>query len=255
MIASENPSGREERPVSAILGGTGAQGRELAAILHERGHRLVLLGRDEARLREAAEPLGATPLTLNATDIDAVADAFDSVAAEFGRIDAVAHCVGSMLLKPAHLTSAEQWAEVLETNLTSAFAVVRAAGRTMKQGGSVVLYSTVAARHGLANHEAIAAAKAGVEGLARSAAATYASRHLRFNAIAPSLVRAGMSRRIVDNDSARAASEKMHPLGRIGEPADVSSLAAFLMDPAHDWITGQVFGVDGGLSTVRAATR
>jgi len=131
---------------------------------------------------------------------------------------------------------------------------VRAAGQLM-DGGSVVLVSSAAARIGLANHEAIAAAKAGIEGLTRSAAATYASRGLRFNAVAPGLLKTGLTRRLWENESAAAASAAMHPLGRLGEPEDVAGLIAWLLDPVNTWITGQVIGVDGGLADLKTKNR
>jgi NAD(P)-dependent dehydrogenase (short-subunit alcohol dehydrogenase family) len=116
----------------------------------------------------------------------------------------------------------------------------------------VVLFSTAAAAVGLPNHEAIAAAKAGVEGLVRSAAATYASQGLRFNAIAPGLVRTPLSARITSSETALKASVAMHPLGRIGEPDEVASLAAWLLGPDATWATGQVYTLDGGLAALRA---
>jgi NAD(P)-dependent dehydrogenase (short-subunit alcohol dehydrogenase family) len=161
--------------------------------------------------------------------------------------------VGSILLKPAHLTNSAEWHSTLAQNLTSGFGCVRAAGRLLKaDGGSVVLVSSAAARIGLANHEAIAAAKAGLEGLVRSAAATYARQRIRFNAVAPGLVRTPLTRGLVSTELAEKASLAMHPLGRLGEPADVARAIAFLLDPAQDWITGQVLGVDGGLADVKA---
>ena len=91
----------------------------------------------------------------------------------FGRVDGVAKCVGSLLLKPAHLTTDSEWHTTLATNLTTAFATVQAGARTMlSTGGSIVLVSSAAARVGLANHEAIAAAKAGIIGLTLAAAAS-----------------------------------------------------------------------------------
>jgi len=98
----------------------------------------------------------------------------------YGQVSGVANCVGSILLKPAHLLSEEEWDAAITTNLKSAFAVVRAATAAMaQQGGSIVLLSTAAARIGLANHEAISAAKAGIEGWAPAAAASYASKGIR----------------------------------------------------------------------------
>jgi len=169
-----------------------------------------------------------------------------------GRLDGLANCVGSILLKPAHLTSEEEWDAVVATNLKSAYAAVRAAARAMSAGGSVVLVSSAAARLGLANHEAIAAAKAGVIGLALSAAASYAPKGIRVNAVAPGLVRTPMTSRITGNEAALKASTALHALGRVGEPEDVASAIAWLLDPAQSRVTGQVIGVDGGLATLRS---
>jgi NAD(P)-dependent dehydrogenase (short-subunit alcohol dehydrogenase family) len=169
----------------------------------------------------------------------------------FGRLDGAANCVGSVLLKPAHLTRDDEFAAVLATNLWSAFHLVRAATKAMDGGGSIVLVSSAAARTGLPNHEAIAAAKAGVEGLALSAAATYAPRRIRVNCVAPGLVRSQLTARITGSEPALKASLAMHALGRIGEPDDVASAMAWLLDPATSWVTGQVLGVDGGLGALK----
>ena len=121
----------------------------------------------------------------------------------------------------------------------------------MTAGGSIVLVSSAAARVGLPNQEAIAAAKAGVIGLTLSAAATYASRGVRVNCVAPGLVRTPLTARITANESSLKASIAMHALGRVGEPADVAGAIDWLLGPESSWVTGQVLGVDGGLATVR----
>jgi NAD(P)-dependent dehydrogenase (short-subunit alcohol dehydrogenase family) len=205
-------------------------------------------------VRSLASDVGGEPEVVDARDFDAVAEAFARVQGRHGRIDGAVNLAGSILLKPAHTTTAQEWDEVVATNLRTAFAIVRAAAPAMArgQGGAIVLMSSAAARIGLTNHDAIAAAKAGVTGLAISAAATYAPKNVRVNVVAPGLVRTPLAARIVDNDSARKVSEAMHPLGRIGEPEDVAKVIAFLLDPSNAWITGQTFGVDGGLGTVRS---
>jgi NAD(P)-dependent dehydrogenase (short-subunit alcohol dehydrogenase family) len=169
-------------------------------------------------------------------------------------LDAAAYCVGSVLLKPAHLTTDEEWAETLALNLTGAFRLVRAATRVMSPagGGALAFCSSVAAGRGLPNHEAIAAAKAGLEGLVRSAAATCAKSKIRVNAVAPGLVKTALTRRLWESEGARKVSEAMHPLGRLGEPGDVASALHWLLDPVQSWVTGQVLGVDGGMGRVQA---
>ena len=121
----------------------------------------------------------------------------------------------------------------------------------MPQGGSIVLISSAAARLGMPHHETIAAAKAGVQGLALAAAATYARRNLRVNCVAPGLTRTALTQAITVNEKVAAGSRSMHALGRFGEPSEVASAIAWLLDPEQAWITGQVIGVDGGLATVR----
>jgi 3-oxoacyl-[acyl-carrier protein] reductase len=234
-----------------VLGAGGGIGGALCRRLATQGVRLVVAGRDAARLEAIAAQTGATSFILDATRPTEVEAAARAVELD-GRLDGLANCVGSILLKPAHLTTDEEWDSVVSTNLKTAYAAVRAAARAMTTGGSVVLVSCAAARLGLANHEAIAAAKAGVAGLTLAAAASYAAKGIRFNAVAPGLVRTPMTARIVGSEAALKASTAMHALGRVGEPEDVASAIAWLLDPAQSWVTGQVIGVDGGLATVRS---
>ncbi len=239
-----------------IIGGAGGIGSEVASRLSSAGARVLLAGRDVDRLRAIGESLHCPTEQLDATSFEAVEACAAGAIERFGRLDGVINCAGSLLLKPAHLTSPEDWSATLATNLTTAFAAVRAAAKTMrKTGGSVVLFSSAAAKLGLANHEAIAAAKAGVIGLTLSAAATYASSNIRVNAVAPGLVRTPMTESIWSRDAAVKASEDLHALGRLGESADVASLVMWLLDPENSWVTGQVYSVDGGLSSVRTNPR
>lgn len=235
-----------------VIGGGGGIGSAVARDLAAAGNRVFLTGRDAGRLAQVAGELGAQAAAVDATDFAAVDALADQAAASLGGLTGIVCCAGALLLKPAHLTSAEEWQSTLAANLTTAFATVRAAGRVLKQdGGSVVLVSSAAARIGLANHEAIAAAKAGVAGLVLSAAATYARARIRFNAVAPGLVDTPLARGITSNDLATKASIAMHPLGRLGRPEDVARGILFLLDPANDWVTGQMLGVDGGLADLK----
>ena len=235
-----------------ILGGGGGIGSAVARLVVARGGRVFLAGRDTTRLQAVASELGMPWGTVEATDPDAIDAVADAAAADLGGLTGITNCVGSILLKPAHLTSTSDWAATLATNLTSAFGCVRAAGRLMKaDGGSVVLVSSAAARIGLPNHEAIAAAKAGIIGLVLSAAATYARQKIRFNAVAPGLTRTPLAAGLVASELAEKASVAMHPLGRLGEPEDVARAIAWLLDPQQSWVTAQVIGIDGGLADVK----
>jgi 3-oxoacyl-[acyl-carrier protein] reductase len=227
-----------------IVGASGGVGSALARRLTRNGVEVVLLGRSAEKLAA----LGAEAHVVDASGPDDL----DQVVGSLGPIQGMVNCAGSLLLKPAHVTSEAEWLQTMQANLTTAFATVRAGAKAMlAAGGSIVLLSTAAARTGFANHEAIAAAKAGVIGLTLSAAATYAPRNIRVNCIAPGLVDTPLATRITGNEAALKASVAMHALGRIGRPEDVASAIAWLLDPENSWITGQVIGVDGGLGSLR----
>ena len=234
--------------VTLVIGGGGGIGSEV--VRHLPGT-VVVAGRTRDALDAVAQETGARVRELDARDLGAVATAVQEVRDEHGRLDGVVNAAGSVMIKPAHLTTPDEWDDIVGTNLTTAFATVRAAGSAMKDGGSVVLVSTAATSTGLANHEAIAATKGGIDALVRSAAATYGRRGLRFNAVAPGLVATPQTERITSNERQAETSRAMHALGRLGTPGDIARAIAFLLDPTNDWITGQVLGVDGGLSRVR----
>jgi 3-oxoacyl-[acyl-carrier protein] reductase len=161
---------------------------------------------------------------------------------------------GSLLLKPAHRTTAAEWRGVMAANLDSSFHLLQAVVRSRPVGGpmtSLVFASSVAATLGLMNHEAIAAAKAGVEGLTRSAAATYGAQGLRVNAVAPSLTETPLTASLIAAPANRQAVTDRHVLGRIGTPDDVAAAIVFLLSTDSSWMTGQVIGIDGGLGSVR----
>ena len=226
-----------------IIAASSGIGQATCALLRAAGHEVVTTARDDARI--------SPDIVLDAGDFEAV----EAAVAGAGDLDGIAAFAGSMVLKPAHLTSREQYDETIAASLTTAFATVRAAGRHLRGGGSLVLVSSAAALAGLPNHDAIAAAKAGVIGLTLSAAASYASQNLRVNAVAPGLTQTPLTAPLTATEGSRKVSENMHALARLGRPEDVARAVVFLLDPANDWITGQVLGVDGGLGHVRPKVR
>jgi 3-oxoacyl-[acyl-carrier protein] reductase len=242
--------------VNVVFGASGDIGSTLCRTLASRGSRLFLAGRDSHRLESLAAEMQVPYQTVDGNNPDQFEQCLAAAKSQCGNVTGVVNCIGSLLLKPAHRTTPEEWDSTLMTNLGTAFATVRAAAKTMRQtGGSVVLISSAAALTGLPNHEAISAAKAGINGLTRSAAASYASSGLRFNAVAPGLVRTKMTEHLWSSETAASGSTALHPLGRLGEPEDVASLIAWLLEPSNDWVTGQVIAVDGGLSYVRGRSK
>ena len=194
-------------PVTLVLGATGGIGSALTRRLAAAGHQLVIGARGAERLSALAGETGAAAFTLDATEPDGVESLVQHALDEHGQLDGMVNCVGSILLKPAHLTTPGEFEDVLRVNLLSAFLALRAAARPMQQqkSGSIVLVSSVAAKLGLANHEAIAAAKGGIMGMVGAAAATYARAGVRVNAVAPGLVRTPLTERMTKTRGRRGA--------------------------------------------------
>ena len=246
-----------DSPAFVVVGASGGIGSEVCRRLARPGARLLLTARSLDRLEALAGELRAAGAecvveACDAADSAQVDRVFTRASEAFGTITGAVNLCGSVLLKPAHTTTDAEFADTLTVNVTTAFNVLRAAVRgMMSTGGSVVLMSSVAAKIGLANHEAIAAAKGAINGLVVAAAATYAPRKIRVNAVAPALVRTPLTAKLTSNELSLKASTAMHPLGRIGEPADVAAAVAWLLGDDSTWVTGQVISVDGGMSTVK----
>ena len=168
-------------------------------------------------------------------------------------IDGLVYCPGSINLKPFRSLSLDVFRSDYELNVLGAVKAIKAALKPMKKSGnkpSVVLFSTVAVQQGMAFHASVASAKGAVEGLTRSLAAELSPK-IRVNCIAPSLVNTPLAGNILSTEDRIEASNNRHPLKRIGQPNDIAQTAAFLLGENSSWITGQVIGVDGGLSRLR----
>lgn len=235
-----------------ILGATGGIGRQIVEQFRE-DHSLYLVARQEEALAGLAREVGARYKAGDCSLFSFLDEVVQDMVTELGSCDAAVNAIGSILLKPAHLTSQKDFEETWTQNVSTSFALVRSAAKAMMrgQGGSIVLFSSAASRVGMANHEAIACAKGAVEGLARSAAASYAARSVRVNVVAPGLVDTPLASRLTSNPKSLEASIAMHPLGRIATSQEVARAACWLMSPQQSFITGQVLSVDGGLSTLR----
>ena len=250
---SDSVTTGQAQPVILIAGVTGGIGADVARRLSEAGWQVAGFSRSADKLAALQAELPALhTVVADATQPAEVEAAVQSTLERFGRLDAYVHAVGSILLKPAHLTSLTDWQRVMDLNLNSAFYGLKAAVVPIQaQGGSIVLISSVAAQAGLPNHEAIAAAKGGVNGLVLAAAASYANKGVRVNAVAPGLVDTPLAAGLLGSEQARQMSEKMHPLGKIGRAANVGSLIAWLVSADADWVTGQIWSVDGGMAHLR----
>ncbi len=231
-----------------ILGATGSIGSSLAKKIVAESGEVHLVGRDEENLKKLASELNST-----FTVCDVLEESFaDKIFNDLNDtpINGLAYCVGSIDLKPIKMTKKSDYMQSFNLNLISATEIIRKASDNLKQNkGSIVLFSTVAVKKGFTNHSIIASAKGAVEGLTVSLAAEFAP-NIRVNCIAPSLTKSKISNFLLKNEKMAESIAKMHPLKRLGEGSDSSSVANFLLSDNSSWITGQIFGVDGGRSSV-----
>lgn len=166
----------------------------------------------------------------------------------------VIYCPGSITLKPFQRLSPQDFLDDFNQNLVGAVKILQLCLPALKkaQGSSVVLFSTVAAKLGMPFHSSVAASKSAVEGLAKSLAAELALHKIRVNAIAPSLTDTALAAGLLSTEEKKTAAAARHPLQRIGTPADIAALAAFLVLEESAWLTGQIIGLDGGMGSIKS---
>ncbi len=235
-----------------VTGASGGIGSALCSQLQAAGHTVVAASRDLDRL----DSIEAThKISGDCTSEEGARQLLENAAEAAGEASfGLAHCLGNTLLTPLHRTRAAAWAETIRVNLDSSFHVLHAwinQRLAAKAGGSAVFASSVVARIGVANHEAIAAAKGGIEALVRSAAATYSAQSLRFNVVAPGLTDTPLTAPLLKSDAFRAAATKQYPLAGLQAADDVASAMAWLLSEQASRITGQVIPIDGGFTAVR----
>ena len=227
-----------------IIGATGSVGSSLTEQLKNSGNDVHLVSRNESDVKAVAEKLDCTY-----TVADVLEDGFiEKVRSDINDIKGIAYCVGSIDLKPLRMVTEADMNKCMKLNLYSAIEAIKGYQDSLKKNkGSIVLFSTVAAQRGFANHSIIASAKAAIEGLTVTLAAEFAP-NIRVNCIAPSLSKSKIAEPMLKNPVIAEGIAKAHPLKRLGEGKDSAALAKFLITDESSWITGQIIAVDGGRS-------
>lgn len=236
-----------------ITGAAGGLGQSLAKLLGSEGWKLVVVSRDPARLKSA---FGDDHLQIAAdcSTSEGARSILETASAHGLTPSALAHCVGSIKLGALHRLTDKDIRDTIDSNLLTAMHTLAAFIGNLRQHnlpGSAVMVSSVAAQIGTPNHEAVAAAKAGVEGLARGAAATYAQYGIRVNVVAPGIMDSPATTSILGNDAARAAAARQYPLPGIGNTDELADLMSWLMSVRSGRVTAQVWSIDGGFTGIR----
>ena len=233
-----------------IFGGSGGIGEALARRLRNAGLPVAITSRSGERAQALGSQIGAVALVCDVLDEETVGAAC-AAAAHDGRLGGLVYAVGSIPLKPLARTTVDDMLLAYKINVVGAFLAVQASANALKAaGGSVVLFSSVAANQGFPNHASIGSAKGAVEGLTLNLAAELAPT-VRVNAIAPSLTATPLSAALTRNPIVADSIAKLHPIARLGAADEMAALAQFLLSADAGWITGQIIGVDGGRSTLR----
>jgi 3-oxoacyl-[acyl-carrier protein] reductase len=185
--------------------------------------------------------------------LDAANEELDSLNDLPEQIHGLVYCPGSINLKPFNRLTKKDFQDDFNQNVLGAVAIIQKVLPNLKRAGgaSIVLFSTVAAKLGMPFHASIATSKAAIEGLAKSMAAELAAFKIRVNVIAPSLTDTPLAGFLLSTEEKKDASNKRHPLQRLGTPEEMASLVSFLLNDQSSWITGQVIGVDGGMGSLK----
>jgi 3-oxoacyl-[acyl-carrier protein] reductase len=223
-----------------VVGGSKGIGKAAVELLLAQGHEVIVAARSNHEIAHL-------PVEFIATE---VRESLDELA-DLGPLQGLIYAPGSIVLKPFQRLTLDDFRDDLEIHVMGAIKTLQSCYPLLKEGqGSAVLFSTVAVQQGMPFHASVAASKGAIEGLVRSLAAEWAP-DVRVNAIAPSLTDTPLAAGLLNHEKKREASEQRHPLKRIGRPEDSAAMAVHLLSSHGSWITGQVIGIDGGMSRLR----
>jgi NAD(P)-dependent dehydrogenase (short-subunit alcohol dehydrogenase family) len=233
-----------------IYGGTGGIGSEIGRLLQGQGDEVFLVGRNAGKVNDLVSMDRVRFISGDVTS----EGVFDRVMEEVGpELNGLVYAVGSINLGSLRRLGADDFTRDFQLNAMAAALAVKAALTPIKkggEGGSIVLFSSVAALQGFPMHVSVSMAKGAVSGLTLALAAELAPR-IRVNAIAPSLTRTPLAEQLLSNEKAAQALAAQHPLKRLGLPEDIARLAVFLLSPEAGWISGQIVSADGGRSSLQ----
>jgi gluconate 5-dehydrogenase len=231
--------------IAVVTGASRGIGAAITAGLHDAG--AVVFGLS----RSGTAPQDVTAIACDLSDDEAIENAFRSIAAQGGRIDALVNAAGVSLAPQGAASELARFRATVATDLTGVYATILAAYPLLKRAGSaaIVNVTSINSVRGFPGNPAYVAAKAGLAGLTRALAADYAPDGIRVNALAPGYVATEMTATSYADPVMHEDRRRHTMLGRWGQPADMVGAAVFLASPASSYVTGQELFVDGGWTT------
>jgi len=240
--------------VAIVTGGGSGIGRAIAVAFTREGAKVVISGRDQKKLADAAREISENCLTVSA-DLSSSADIkklVDATVQRFQQIHILVNNAGVLLPGTAESFTEAEWDQTFNVNVRGVWLLSRAVLPHMRAAGagSIINTGSVLSLTGARNRVAYAASKGAVLQMTRSMALDHAPEKIRVNCICPGMVETEMIAQFIVDKSARSQRLAMHPLGRFGQPEDISGLAVFLASDESSWITGAAFPVDGGYTAI-----
>jgi meso-butanediol dehydrogenase/(S,S)-butanediol dehydrogenase/diacetyl reductase len=254
---SEAPSGRLVGKTCLVTGAGSGIGRETALRFASEGARVAVADIRQDAAEATAREIGAAALAIgiDVTSAASVAVGIDAVCAAFGGLDVIVNNAGVTIVGAAHELSEDQWDRELATNLKSVYLVSKAAWpRLLERGaGAIVNTASIAGLWAIPADAAYCASKAGVIMLTKCMALDGAKSGIRVNCVCPGFTQTpmidGYFRAQPDPEEARRFAERLHPLGRLGQPRDIADAIVYLASDEAAWVTGTALVVDGGLTS------
>ncbi len=241
----------DEQKLAIVTGGASGLGYAIAQKFTANNIKTIIIGRNEARLKEACASMGdnAEYIKCDVTDFSSLPHLVASIIKKYGKIDILVNNAGIHLKKAFLEVTDEEFQQVLLTNTTAVFSLTREVVKVMKErkSGSVLNISSMAAQYGIPLVIAYTAAKSAIEGMTRAMAVEVSPIGIRINCIAPGFIKTKMSGKALDNDPERKRKVLSRtPMGRLGTPEEVADAAFYLTSDSASFITGVVLPVDGG---------
>jgi NAD(P)-dependent dehydrogenase (short-subunit alcohol dehydrogenase family) len=224
-----------------VIGGSSGIGKSIIDILTNNGEKVFATYNKNIGKSENVD-FHFLDVTLETINLDFLPD----------ELDGLVYCPGAINLKPFARIKSEDFLNDFSLQVVGAVKVIQAVLPKLKksQSPSIVLFSTVAVQTGFPFHSLVSASKGAIEGLTKALAAELAPT-IRVNCVAPSITDTPLASALLNTEDKKEANAQRHPLKKIGKPGDIGEMVQFLLSEKAGWITGQIFHVDGGISTIK----